>query len=372
LDPSIFGGYVPGGILQPPRLIIEENLLPTATVFTWEADDDGNWANSASWSFSGPASQGVANDPSHTAIFGNAITTNTTAVTNAGVTVNRIQFNSAISYAVAGLGSVNLATDPSGPTAPSVSVTGGGSAGAHQFQTKVSLTDSATVDVASGSTLDFNNEIDLNTNTLDTSSSLGTVNINHSVIGGGAITASAALGTAGSTSIAAALTLSGASILDIDLGNANTDHFNVTGNVVLDALSVVDVTLEPGFVPSGSYTILTASGSLTDGGLTLDASDTGTFSLSVNSNTVVLTALTGLSGDFDGSGAVDGLDFLLWQRGGSPNPLSPTDLADWQANHGAGALAAAGAAAIPEPTSAVLLIVGLAGLTSRRRVCPSP
>ena len=40
-------------------------------------------------------------------------------------------------------------------------------------------------------------------------------------------------------------------------------------------------------------------------------------------------------GDFDGDGDVDGADFLSWQRGQSPSPLSSTDLALWQENYGA-------------------------------------
>lgn len=43
----------------------------------------------------------------------------------------------------------------------------------------------------------------------------------------------------------------------------------------------------------------------------------------------------GLPGDFDNDGDVDGRDFLTWQRGGSPAPLSSADLASWQNNYGA-------------------------------------
>jgi hypothetical protein len=59
-------------------------------------------------------------------------------------------------------------------------------------------------------------------------------------------------------------------------------------------------------------------------------------------------------GDFDGDGDVDGRDFLRWQRGQSPNPLSATDLAAWQANYGAGSLVAA-VGAVPEPTTVVFM-----------------
>ena len=39
-----------------------------------------------------------------------------------------------------------------------------------------------------------------------------------------------------------------------------------------------------------------------------------------------------MTGDFDGDGDSDGFDFLKWQRGESPNPLSQEDLAYWKAN----------------------------------------
>jgi hypothetical protein len=73
-------------------------------------------------------------------------------------------------------------------------------------------------------------------------------------------------------------------------------------------------------------------------------------------------------GDFDTDGDVDGADFLLWQRGGSPTPLSGSDLALWQANYGTGTLlAATSAAAVPEPASASLLILSALVLVGRRR-----
>jgi hypothetical protein len=60
------------------------------------------------------------------------------------------------------------------------------------------------------------------------------------------------------------------------------------------------------------------------------------------------------AGDFDEDGDVDGRDFLAWQRGDSPNPLSASDLSDWQTNYGFGTLAAT--TAVPEPSCFVLLL----------------
>lgn len=72
-------------------------------------------------------------------------------------------------------------------------------------------------------------------------------------------------------------------------------------------------------------------------------------------------------GDFDNDGDTDGRDFLIWQRGNSTpgGPLSASDLADWQAGYGSPLVAAVGA--VPEPTSALILLCGLAALSLYRR-----
>jgi hypothetical protein len=63
-----------------------------------------------------------------------------------------------------------------------------------------------------------------------------------------------------------------------------------------------------------------------------------------------------LEGDFDNDGDVDGRDFLVWQRGGSPIPFSASDLAAWQSEYGLGGLAAV--SAVPEPSSCFLILMG--------------
>ncbi|MEM8943813.1 MAG: PEP-CTERM sorting domain-containing protein [Planctomycetota bacterium] len=113
------------------------------------------------------------------------------------------------------------------------------------------------------------------------------------------------------------------------------------------------------------------------GGGTFDAADLGAFGVDTENNHVwaaldhaslfaVGVLAGGDLGDFDGSGNVDGFDFLLWQRGGSPNPLSASDLAEWQANYNA---ALAAAKVVPEPSTALLLtLASLVAVGGRRRV----
>ena len=79
----------------------------------------------------------------------------------------------------------------------------------------------------------------------------------------------------------------------------------------------------------------------------------------------------GQAGDFDGDTDVDGRDFLIWQRGDSPNPLSSDDLTAWQTNYGVGGgPLMANSTSIPEPGSVLMTAIGgmflLGGFASRR------
>jgi hypothetical protein len=62
------------------------------------------------------------------------------------------------------------------------------------------------------------------------------------------------------------------------------------------------------------------------------------------------------SADFDHDGDVDGRDFLVWQRGGSPAPFSAGNLALWQEQYAAASELTA-AVQVPEPGACVLLVI---------------
>ena len=64
-------------------------------------------------------------------------------------------------------------------------------------------------------------------------------------------------------------------------------------------------------------------------------------------------------GDFNCDGRVDGTDFLVWQRGESPDSLSTSDLADWEANFGTIFQLSEPSIIVPEPASMLLLILVL-------------
>jgi len=88
------------------------------------------------------------------------------------------------------------------------------------------------------------------------------------------------------------------------------------------------------------------------------------FSFGIFDNVQVLSGLVplpddSLAGDFNGSGFVDGQDFLEWQRDTAVGSLS-----DWQSNFGTGNTNLSVATAVPEPATWLLLIT--TGMTALR------
>ena len=74
----------------------------------------------------------------------------------------------------------------------------------------------------------------------------------------------------------------------------------------------------------------------------------------------------GLPGDFNSDGSVDGLDFLVWQRGFG-TLYDSSDLTDWQDNYGMTSLTG-NSASVPEPSTLLLVSAGIGlVLTNRRR-----
>jgi hypothetical protein len=88
------------------------------------------------------------------------------------------------------------------------------------------------------------------------------------------------------------------------------------------------------------------------------------------SSTIAYRFTAPLSADFDEDDDVDGNDFLVWQRGGSTNPLSDADLDDWKTQFGS-SLALSNAAgsntAVPEPGGAILMAVSVLSIAHMRR-----
>lgn len=99
---------------------------------------------------------------------------------------------------------------------------------------------------------------------------------------------------------------------------------------------------------------------------TLDANGTVTFRLEFSGGTlgsaghhqvldnVAISELSSVPGDFDGSGVVDGLDFLFWQV----NLGDSANLALWESNY-VGSPATPSSSAVPEPGGLMLIVCGM-------------
>lgn len=167
------------------------------------------------------------------------------------------------------------------------------------------------------------------------------------------------------------------------LGEKHVINFTGSGSITVDHSGIWIGTMEADFTISAvhaSYEELWTRGILQANGMSgltgatfgdffttsgvFDADGAGPGTL--GGENYKLTSLLGSNqaGDFDGDGDVDGADFLTWQRGGSPSPLSPGDLATWKANFGAAVTvnAAASVGAVPEPTALFSAMVALCGL----------
>ncbi len=142
--------------------------------------------------------------------------------------------------------------------------------------------------------------------------------------------------------------------LNIELGGliAGTqyDRVNVTGSLALGGS--LNISLFGGFTPSPGnvFDILDFNPATLTG--TFDSIVLPSLTSGLTWNTSQLystgTLSVSLAGDFDLDGDVDGKDFIIWQQGGSPDPLSSSDLALWQAQYGS-ALPLFAAKSVPEP-----------------------
>lgn len=327
---------------------------------------------SGSWTFNGNwdvPDAPVTNE--YSALFGNASTGPATVYTNTAVAVSSIEINNANTHVFAGAGAVTLDAT-SGNASIDVLGTGdpNGAAGDHSFQLPVALADNTDVTVGTDSSLAFDNQVDLMGNILSLS---GAVSLNHSVVdtvGGGSVsTFAAVLGTEGNTSISGDLTLDGGT-LDIDVRDSSmgvtSDQIDVLGSATLEGNLTVNVDVLGGFSPTSSVPILTTTGGITDNSLSISLTGPGAGSFTgvgVVGDSLML--LAGLPGDFDFDGDVDGFDFLKWQRGESPDPLSQSDLTSWETNYGAETLQAV-TTTVPEPSTSMLLTVLASALWSLR------
>ena len=279
---------------------------PTLQEFQWNRlTEGGSWHTGSNW-----VGNQQPNSDTALALFDTSYAAPSQIDMLLPITLGGIEFDNTTSYTINGFSGSTILTLDSFTQTSTITA----NQGDHALDVRLDVLDDTVIDIGAGASLTLNDPITLNSSSIDFSSSAGTLHINTLVVGGTTITAGGTLGTVGTIAIGADLIFTGSSTLAIDLGDALTDHFNISADAILDG--VLDVTVEPGHIPNGSYTVLTASGTLTDNGLTLHPSDTGSFTLDVNTSTGVVSLIAlagGIGADFDDNGIVDGNDFLIWQ-----------------------------------------------------------
>ncbi len=397
-------------------------------MFEWTASSLGLWGDASNWSPNTPnvSDGGLPSKNNHTALFGELISGPTTPVTHELVTVNRVEFNNATrNYAIAGTGSINLATSTAAdPVSPSIAVV----AGSHEFQLAVNLQGDTVADINSDATLTFNNALNLGGQTL-TKSGDGAIVVNNQLnSGGGALIGLSGTisgsGTVGgnldntSSTVApgnspGVLTVNGnytqgsGGTLEIEVtgtspGESGHDQLSVTGAASLDGtLDIVPqapyadpsvrgasenmVILTAGTVTGTFSTVnydgnaLTADFGPDANGSIRDHVGSGLFrSVIYSDSNVTVQNLLALEGDTDGDKDVDITDFnslsTNFDPGGNNSATNDwihadfdldgdidiTDFNALSANFAPGGYAASSPGQIPEPTTSVLLILGLA------------
>jgi T5SS/PEP-CTERM-associated repeat protein len=177
--------------------------------------------------------------------------------------------------------------------------------------------------------------------------------------------------TIGALHITGSYTQSAAGTLEIELAGTTPgtkfDRLVVSGSVTLGG--TLNVALLNGFMPAGASFDILDWGSLTG---TFSSLQLPTLPNGLQWNTSQLYTAgvlsVGVPGDFNGNGVVDAADFVVWRKG-LGTTYTQNDYNVWRANFGQQGGGGSGAtvnAAVPEPSTLVLLIFAAAGWCFRR------
>jgi len=407
LSPAEIAQNVAAG---PTALIGSLGSAPVDAV--WTTDGIGLWDDASNWDLST-----APTTAKNTATFGDAISNPTTVVVDTDVTaVNAITFDHSVGYVIGGAASVTLAAnteDP--PRLPKVSV----AQGDHQFQVVTNLADDSSADVADGSTLSFNNALNLMGKTL-TKTGAGTLAVNNRLNTGQGGLIEVQEGTlSGDGTVGGNVSNSGGTIApgnspgvltidgNLDNGGGGTvaieiegtagagdpsghDQIQVTGSSTL--AGTLDITTGAYSDPTAratvdSFTLIASAGGSTGTFDTVNFNDTalttahqgnGLFrNVIYDANNVTLENLFALEGDADGDKDIDITDFNIlasnFDDAGANSATNDWTTADFDADGDiditdfnflasnfadSGYISGPDGGQVPEPATLVLLLLG--------------
>lgn len=166
------------------------------------------------------------------------------------------------------------------------------------------------------------------------------------------------------------------------LGYAWREHtVTKVGDIVtwaVDGIDLIQLDTSNFTIPAGGNNILFGHGDINNGS---SANATAFDLLFTLVDNVQVSTFVVEDADFDADTDVDGTDFLAWQRGNGINDgtallsdgdangdgnVDATDLAVWDGQYGTGAVQALSTGAVPEPTSLLIVAMGLVSLAGAR------
>ena len=174
--------------------------------------------------------------------------------------------------------------------------------------------------------------------------------------------------SAGTLHLGGSYTQSASGRLEIDLASTSSyDALAVTGSASLAGTLAVSLL---GYMPHDGdvFQILSASGRGGTFTTTSLPALSGELFWNVNYSANSVSLAVAAAGDFNGDGAVDAADYVVFRKGAA-TPFGPLDYDVWRTNFGqsySSGLGVGASASVPEPATMVLLIFATLGWCLRR------
>ncbi len=302
----------------------EMRIFVPGTARPWGGDFSGDWDDATNWSFGVPAANQFAVFDAYNAVH--------TIWTNSAQTVDGVQFEDNNTHNIAGTGSINLGDgglnalsgDPNDPVTPLPT------AGQHEFQVRVNLNSNVDALIEEGSSITFNNRLNLNGRTLNKggdgdllvrntdNSGDGTINVSEGVLGGGGKVSGSVNLSGGSLAPSgsvvqsafsnkleitgdANVTAGGATLAVFGNGDSDAISGGGAGTLSFGAAATINIVAAAGYTPANGDTaqVFLDWASINNSGATINAPGWDTSNLFVD-GTITFGAVVEADCDFNG------------------------------------------------------------------------